>query len=141
MSEDVSELTAELRTAVARIYRRFRSERGDGELGDAALAVLIRLHKHGPSTLTELSDLDRVTAGSMSQTIKRLSTGGFIARRKDVADGRRVLIELTPAGEQVAGAARAHSENWLNARLAEFTDDERAVLKQAAALMRRAADA
>lgn len=140
MSEDISELTAELRAAVARIYRRFRSERGDGELGDAALGVLIKLHKAGPHTLTELCEADRVTAGSMSQTIKRLATGGLIARRKDAADGRRVLIELTPAGEQIAGAARAHSESWLNARLTEFTPDERAILKQAAALMRRAAD-
>jgi DNA-binding MarR family transcriptional regulator len=140
VSEDLSELSAELRTAVARIYRRFRSERGDGELGDAALGVLIQLHKTGPHTLTELCEADRVTAGSMSQTIRRLETGGFIARRKDATDGRRVLIELTPAGERTAQAARAQSVSWLNARLAEFTEDERAVLKQAAALMRRTAD-
>jgi DNA-binding MarR family transcriptional regulator len=51
-----------------------------------------------------------------------------------------MLIELTSEGERIAIAARAHQHTWMNARLAEFSDDERAVLRQAAALMRRVAD-
>lgn len=141
MSEQgTEELGAELRAAVARIYRRFRSERAEGELGDAAISVLTRLHKNGPLTLTELSEHDRVTPGSMSQTIKRLATGGYVLRKKDSSDGRRVLIEATPEGMRIAAAARAHREGWLNARLAELTDEDRAILATAAILMRRVAD-
>src|SRR5580658_2960317 len=54
-----TDLGGQVRSAVGRLYRRFRSERPEGSLGDTALAVLTRLHKHGPQTLTELSEHDR----------------------------------------------------------------------------------
>jgi DNA-binding MarR family transcriptional regulator len=140
MSESTPDLGAELRTAIARSYRRFRSERADGELGDAAVSVLARLHKNGPLTLTELSEHDRVTPGSMSQTVNRLAAGGYVVRKKDANDGRRALIEVTPAGERIAADALAHRESWMAARLAEFSDEERTILARAAALLRRMAD-
>jgi DNA-binding MarR family transcriptional regulator len=140
VSDPVHELGVELRTAVTRIYSRFRSERAEGELGDAALGVLIALDKAGPMTLTQLSERAHVTAGSMSQTVNRLSDGGYLTRRKDPGDGRRVLLEATASGKQAADAARAHRESWLYARLAELSEDERATLAQAAKLMRRVAE-
>ncbi len=140
MSDQYHELGVDLRTAVARLYSRFRSERSEGELGEAALSVVIGLEKNGPMTLTELSERARVTPGSMSQTINRLADGGYLTRSKDPADGRRVLLEATTDGKRIAVAARAHREGWLNARLGELTDDDRATLTRAAALMRRVAD-
>ena len=56
-----ADLGGQVRGAVGRLYRRFRSERPEGSLGDAALEVLTRLHKAGPQTLTELSELARAT--------------------------------------------------------------------------------
>jgi DNA-binding MarR family transcriptional regulator len=140
MSDPIQELGAELRTAIARIYSRFRSERADGELGDAAIAVLTGLDKNGAMTLTQLSERARVTAGSMSQTVNRLADGGYLTRRPDPSDGRRVLLEATESGKRIGAAARAHREGWMTARLAELTDEERATLARAAELMRRVAD-
>jgi DNA-binding MarR family transcriptional regulator len=139
MSDPIQELGAELRTAIARVYSRFRSERAEGELGDAAVEVLTGLVKSGPATLTQLSERGHVTTGSMSQTINRLADGGYLTRRKDPSDGRRVLLEATESGRRIGAAARAHRQSWLNARLAELTDEERATLAQAAELMRRVA--
>jgi DNA-binding MarR family transcriptional regulator len=139
VGDAIEDLGAELRTAVARVYTRFRSERAEGELGDAALGVLIALDKAGPLTLTQLSERAHVTAGSMSQTVNRLSDGGYLTRRKDPGDGRRNLLEATESGKQAAAAARAHRESWLYARLAELSADERATLARAAKLMRRVA--
>ena len=140
MSDPIQELGAELRTAIARVYSRFRSERAEGELGDAAVEVLTGLVKSGPMTLTRLSERGHVTTGSMSQTINRLADGGYLTRRKDPGDGRRVLLEATESGRRIGAAARAHRESWLYARLAELSADERATLAQAAELMRRVAD-
>ena len=75
-----TDLSAELRTAVGRVHRRFRSERLDGELGDAALSVLLQLRRFGPRGLTELSEHARVTPGSMSQTVNRLTSAGYGTR-------------------------------------------------------------
>jgi DNA-binding MarR family transcriptional regulator len=140
VSDQYHELGVDLRTAVARMYSRFRSERADGELGDAALSVVIALEKNGPMTLTELSERARVTPGSMSQTVNRLAGGGYLTRSKDPADGRRVLLAATADGKRISVAARAHRESWLNGRLAALTDDDRATLARAAALIRRIAD-
>jgi DNA-binding MarR family transcriptional regulator len=140
VSDEHPELTADLRVAIVRLVSRFRSERAEGELGDAAVAVLTGLQKNGPMTLTELSDRARVTAGSMSQTINRLVAGGYLTRTKDPGDGRRVLLEATDGGKRVGAAARAHRESWFNARIAELTDDERATLVHAAAILRRVAE-
>ncbi|MEV6845409.1 MarR family transcriptional regulator [Actinoplanes sp. NPDC051411] len=140
MSDPIHELGAELRTAIARIYRRFRSERAEGELGDAAVEVLAGLVKGGPSTLTQLSERGHVTTGSMSQTVNRLADGGYLTRRRDPADGRRVLLEASESGKRIGAAARAHRESWLYARLSELSEDERATLGRAAKLMQRVAD-
>src|SRR5437588_12669789 len=86
---DETDLGGQVRSAVGRLYRRFRSERPEGGLGDAALEVLSRLHKHGPQTLTELSDHDRVSPASMSQTVNRLTSAGYAVRTSDPHDRRK----------------------------------------------------
>lgn len=136
----IPELSARVRTAVARLYSRFRSERTPGEVGDAALAVLIQLLKAGPLSLGELSDRARVTPGSMSQTVNRLAAGGLLVRGRDPRDGRRVLFSLTDAGERQASEARAQRVGWLNARLAELPQADRAVLARAAEVLEAIAD-
>ena len=77
-SDEVRAVSTEVRVAVSRVYRRFRSERARGELGDAAIGVLTQLRKKGPQTLKSLSDLTHVTPGSMSQTVNRLTSAKLL---------------------------------------------------------------
>ncbi|MFJ8894297.1 MarR family winged helix-turn-helix transcriptional regulator [Leifsonia sp. NPDC102414] len=121
--------------SVARIYRRFRAERTNGELGDAAMNVLGHLHRYGPATLTALSDHERVTAASMSQTVNRLVSLGYAIRAADPTDGRRVLFSPTAEGHRVAGEARARRHAWLDAQLATRTPEERVALAEAARVL------
>ena len=139
-NEDQSDLGAQLRSAVGRLYRRFRSERPEGSLGDAALAVLSRLHKHGPQTLTELSGHDRVSPASMSQTVNRLTSAGYAVRTRDPGDGRKVLFVATEKGDELAGAARAQRNAWLDERLRSLSAEDRAVIARATALLASIAD-
>jgi DNA-binding MarR family transcriptional regulator len=129
-----------LRSAVGRLYRRFRSERPEGSLGDAALAVLTRLHKHGPQTLTGLSEHDRVSPASMSQTVNRLTSAGYAVRTRDPSDRRKVLFSATAAGDELAGAARAQRNAWLDQRLRALSAEDRAVIVRATALLSTIAD-
>ena len=139
-SDDSNTLSDDVRTAVGRVYRRFRSERTPGELGDAALAVLHHLRKHGPQSLKALSDHARVTPGSMSQTVNRLTDDGYAVRISDPTDGSKVLFEPTADGIRVSTAAFARSMSWLDSQIEQLTQPERAVLSQAASLLRRIAD-
>ena len=135
-----ADLGGQLRSAVGRLYRRFRSERPEGSLGDAALAVLSRLHKRGPQTLTELSEHDRVSPASMSQIVNRLTSAGYAVRTRDPADGRKVLFSATAEGDELAGAARAQRNAWLEEQLRALSAEDRAAIARATALLSRIAD-
>jgi DNA-binding MarR family transcriptional regulator len=134
------DLGGQVRSAVGRLYRRFRSERPDGALGDAALAVLTHLHKHGPQTLTELSEYDRVSPASMSQTVNRLTSAGYAVRTRDGDDRRKVLFSTTAEGDELARAARAQRNAWLDQRLQTLSAEDRAVIAHATALLASIAD-
>ena len=135
-----ADLGGQLRSAIGRLYRRFRSERPEGSLGDAALEVLTRLHKHGPQTLTELSEHDRVSPASMSQTVNRLTSAGYAVRTRDPGDRRKVLFTATAEGDELAGAARAQRNAWLDERLRVLSTEDRAVIARATALLSSIAD-
>jgi DNA-binding MarR family transcriptional regulator len=134
------DLGGQLRLAVGRLYRRFRSERPQGSLGDAALEVLTYLHKHGPQTLTELSEVARVSPASMSQTVNRLASAGYAVRTPDPADRRKVLFSATEEGDELAGAAQVQRNAWLDQRLRALSAEDRAVIARATALLSSVAD-
>ena len=135
-----ADLGGQVRSAVGRLYRRFRSERPEGSLGDAALAVLTRLHKRGPQTLTELSEHDRVSPASMSQTVNRLTAAGDAVRTPDPDDRRKVLFSATAEGDELASATRAQRNAWLDERLRALSAEDRAVIARATALLSSIAD-
>jgi DNA-binding MarR family transcriptional regulator len=102
--------------------------------------VLTHLHKHGPQTLTELSEHDRVSPASMSQTVNRLTSAGYAVRTRDPGDGRKVLFSATAAGDELASATRAQRNAWLDEQLRALSAEERAVIARAAALLSSIAD-
>jgi DNA-binding MarR family transcriptional regulator len=135
-----ADLGDQVRAAVGRLYRRFRSERPEGSLGDAALAVLTYLHKHGSQSLTELSEHDRVSPASMSQVVNRLTSAGYAVRTRDPDDRRKVLFSTTAEGDEIASAARAQRNAWLDERLRALPAEDRAVIARAMALLHGIAD-
>jgi DNA-binding MarR family transcriptional regulator len=137
---DEADLGGQVRSAVGRLYRRFRNERPTGSLGDAALSVLTRLHKLGPQTLTELSDYDRVSPASMSQTVNRLTAAGYAVRTRNPHDRRKVLFSATADGDELAGAAKAQRNAWLDEQLSALSPEDQAVIARAAVLFSSIAD-
>lgn len=140
MGDEIEVVGAELRRAVVRLYSRFRSERVDGEVGDAALLVLIVLDKQGPLSLSDLAESAHVTLGSMSQTVRRLEQLGHVTKSRATQDRRKVLFTLTDSGRKASTASRRHRQNWLDGRLAELTPAERDDIARVAPLLLRIAD-
>jgi DNA-binding MarR family transcriptional regulator len=132
-------LAHELRETVGRLVRRLRAEPGPSV---GRLAVLGRLDRDGPSSISDLAGRERMRPQSMAQTVHELETGGLVSRRPDPADGRRAFIELTPQGLQVLQITRARRETWLTEVLErELNADERELLYDAVVLLSRIADA
>ena len=136
---DPNRLAGDLRVVLGRLVRRLRAERRDLSL--AQLTVLGRLDRDGLTGVSAIAAAERVRPQSVASTVAALEEAGLISRRPDPGDGRRVVIELTPAGRQALAVDRRRREGWLADAIArDLTADERRVLAEAVTLLRRLAD-
>jgi DNA-binding MarR family transcriptional regulator len=137
LTTDLVSSAAELRLVLGQLVRRLRSEY---TFPLAHASVLSRLDRDGPQTTSELAAAERVRPQSMAQTLAELDADGFVSRRPDEADGRRVLIELTRAGRQRLREERRRREDWLAEAIAsELSPDEQRALLEAVPLLQRLA--
>lgn len=78
---------------------------------------------------------ERVRPPSMTRVIASLADLGFVARSAHPADGRQVLVSVSPSGAQLIEAERKASQEWLKERLSQLDEDQRKTLLIAADLM------
>jgi DNA-binding MarR family transcriptional regulator len=134
-----AQLAHDLRETVGRLVRRLRAEPGPPF---AQLAVLGRLDREGPASISDLAAADRMRPQSMAQTVRDLEDAGLVSRRPDPEDGRRSYVELTAAGSEALHATRARREDWLTQTLDRELDAEhRELLRRALELLDRVAGA
>jgi len=138
-SPDLAAEASDLRMATFRLARRLRSQRAVDGMSDAQFAVLAALSVHGPHTLGELADRERVSAPSMNRTVNCLEESDYLTRTPDEDDRRKVNIDLTDAGRAVVTETVRRRDSWLEAVLADLSDDQRRTMRDAAALMREVA--
>src|ERR1035438_8412937 len=111
---DVTEVAAALRVSIGLLLRRLRQVRPRGELSP-------------PET-------------SAPATLAALETRGLVARHPDPEDGRRAVLSLTEAGQQLLRDKRSARVAQLAQSLtAAFTAAEISQLKAAAPLLERLA--
>jgi DNA-binding MarR family transcriptional regulator len=134
-----ADLAHDFRVAVGRVIRRLRAEPGPAT---PQLTVLGRLDRHGPASVSDLAAGERMRPQSMAQTVRDLEDAGHVSRRPDPEDGRRSIVELTPAGLEALHATRARREDWLTQTLdRELDADERELVRRTLDLLNRVADA
>jgi DNA-binding MarR family transcriptional regulator len=78
----------------------------------------------GPRRITELADLEGHAQPTMTLLVKRLEERGWVARRRDPADGRVVLVSLTDAGTVALEDVRAAYRTVLRDCLADMPDTQ-----------------
>lgn len=134
------ELNDDLRIALMRLVRRMRLERADGDISDGHLSVLFVLWKEGAQTLGSLSEHERVTPPSMNRTVNALVESGLVTRSSSPDDGRKVLIEATGSGLEIARETKRRRAAWFAQRLDALPRAERDALAAAAPILRQLAD-
>jgi DNA-binding MarR family transcriptional regulator len=132
-------LASDFRMATFRLARRLRSERAVDTMSDGQFGVLAALTAHGPHTLGELAERERVSAPSMNRTVNCLEESGYISRTPDESDRRKVNIDLTDAGRAVVAETVRRRDSWLEHALDELEPAQRDVLAHAALIMREVA--
>ena len=132
---DTAALAHDLRLAVMRFSRRLRNQRVDTSVTLTHLAALSTLKRHGRMSPGELAGHERVQPPSMTRVVVALEGMGLVTRSPHPTDGRQVVIDLTPAAEDLLGAEARAREAWLSGMLQQLTAEERAVLREAAAII------
>ena len=89
-----------------------------------ATAVLTCLAERGSQRLSTVADVLDLDLSSVSRQVTALEREGWVARERDPADSRAVLLDLTPAGREVLARVRAARVEHLAARLPGWSDEE-----------------
>lgn len=135
---DPALVASELRGVLGQLIRRLRSE---NRLPLTQGAVLSRLDREGPRSVSELAVCERVRPQSMAQTVGDLERDGLVLRTPDPTDRRRAVVEMTADGRATLETDRAQREGWLaQAIIEQLTPEEQAALMEAAGVLRRLAE-
>lgn len=135
-------LATELRFAVMRLRRRlFRERHPDNDLSVSSMAVLYALNRQGDLTVGALAGREQVQPPSMTRTVTALADAELVERRPHPSDGRQVVVRITDEGRAVVAADVTRRDRWLSKRLADLTPEERDVLRRAAPILQRLAEA
>jgi DNA-binding MarR family transcriptional regulator len=131
-------LAVELHELVGKLRRRLREQADAGDLPPSQVAVLRRLEREGPITVSALARVAGVRSQSMGATVAALQAAGLVSGAPDPADGRQTLLSLTPACRKWIRQNRAAKQDWLLRAIdAELNAREQQELARALALLNR----
>ena len=121
--DETAELAGRLRLAVTRLARQLR-QTSDSDLSPTQSAVLATLANHGPVTLGELAELERVASPTITKVTGILQERGLVVKVTDPDDRRFVRVELTHEGHALVDRSRARKTAWLARQLQDLSPAE-----------------
>jgi DNA-binding MarR family transcriptional regulator len=92
---------------VQHLGRRLRDIDARAGLTLARFSALASLRFHGSRNIGELASEERVRPPSMTRLVRDMERDGLLTRTSDPADGRGVLIKLTPRAIALFDTVRA----------------------------------
>ena len=132
---------SEIRRAANQLTRRLRTERSADALSTNKLAVLSHLYRNGPTTAGRIAAVEHQRPQSLTRVFAELERAGLIVRASSAEDRRQSVLELTMTGLRALADDMAERDAWLAAALGELSETERQVLRIAAGIMDRLAEA
>ena len=138
---DLERIASALALGVSLLRRRLRQLPSPGEASIPEMSVLVRLQRGGPASNAELAKIEQISPQSMMAIVRSLEDRGMVARSADPADGRRIALSVTPAGEKAIAAKRAVRARQLADAMATLGDADIAALRAAAPVLERLAEA
>jgi len=132
---------AVIRGGATRLGRRLRAERAADALSGTAVSVLSHLFRDGPSTPGAIATAEHQRPQSLTRTFNELERLGLLSRAPSDHDRRGSVLTLTAAGRAALVKDMAQRDAWLAAALTTLSDAETEIVRVAATLMDRLADA
>lgn len=101
----------------------------------ARLSALSVVVFRGPLKLGALAEAEGVRSATMTSLVTALEHAGLVRRTPNEADGRSVLVEVTPEGRRALERGRARRIDAISERLDDLSDDQLTVLSRAGELL------
>ena len=133
-----SALAEDLRLLIGTLKRRLREQGQREDLPPSQVAVLLRLEKDGPATVSSLARSEGMRPQSMSAAIAALESAGLVRGAPDPNDGRQTIMSLTDACRERLRTGRAARQDWLSRTIAaRLSPQEQKDLAAAIRLLKR----
>jgi DNA-binding MarR family transcriptional regulator len=136
-----STLAADLRTTFGNLKRKVRQQGEQSNFTSSQTAVMLRLERDGPATVSGLARAEGMRPQSMSAVIAPLEEKGFVVGAADPNDGRKTLMSLTKACKKWMEDGRAVRQDWLARTIQQnLSPQEQKQLSSAIHLLARLTD-
>lgn len=133
-----SALAEDLRLLIGTLKRRLREQGQRQDLPPSQVAVLLRLEKDGPATVSSLARSEGMRPQSMSAAVAALEAAGMVRGAPDPDDGRQTIMSLTEACRERLRTSRAARQDWLSRTIAaRLSPREQQELAAAVGLLKR----
>jgi DNA-binding MarR family transcriptional regulator len=133
-----SALAEDLRLLMGTLKRRLREQGQREDLPPSQVAVLLRLEKHGPATVSGLARSEGMRPQSMGAAIAALEAAGLVRGAPDPDDGRQTIMSLTDSCRERLRTGRAARQDWLSRAIAaKLSAREQQELAAAVKLLKR----
>ena len=136
---DIAGLANDLRLSIHRLTRKMRQQHPEEELTLTQLSALAIIWREGPLTAGDLAAREQVRPPSITRVVDGLAALGVVERKGSPADGRQVLIEITPLGAARMDENVKARNAWLAQQIEGLEPDDQSVLLRAVSLMDRLA--
>jgi DNA-binding MarR family transcriptional regulator len=112
VSADPIALANRLRPVLLRLNRELRREIHSLGVTGGQVSLLVQIQRDPGIGVRELATRERMSVPGMSKYVARLESAGLI-RKTELADKRRVGIELTDEGDRVLASVKRRRTAWL----------------------------
>jgi len=131
-------LAEALRGFIGNLKRQMRAQSHAGNLSWSQLAMLSRLERVGPSTVTAIARAEGMRPQSMGATIREFEAARLVTGTPDPNDGRQTLWQITPVARELVKEERMARQDWLLTAIQQnFSPTEQEDIARAMSLLQR----
>jgi DNA-binding MarR family transcriptional regulator len=130
VAADPTAIANRLRPALLRLSRELRREIHSLGVTGGQVSLLNQIQNDPGVGVGELAGRERMSPAGMSKYVARLEQSGLL-RRSELADRRRIGLELSEEGARVLASVKRRRTAWLAARLRALAPDDLAAVDAA----------
>jgi len=139
IGSSVADCAHEVLDVVPMVFRVIRTELrkyGAKEMSVPQFRTLAFVYRNEGASLSEVADHMALTLPTMSMLVDGLIVHGFVNRREDPEDRRRMTLTLTRDGRARFESARESTMTYLEQRLRQLSPSERATITASMRILR-----